>query len=183
VTAEIRAVLSLKRDAKKLLSDTAGMRAKLRHEFGSENLFAIKHARGGLVDIEFIWQYLQLRHAAGQPEILETGAAEALTKLCQHGVLPACEAAELGAAVQLMTNIQTLLRLCLGNNIREEQLPKALKKALCSATGMADFEALKQRLGAAKEIVTSLYRKYIETPAKTLAKTSTSEGDDHAANR
>ena len=44
------------------------------------DVWNIKHFRGGLVDIEFIAQYLQLRHAADRPEILHQATAEVLRR-------------------------------------------------------------------------------------------------------
>ncbi|MBT7486411.1 MAG: bifunctional [glutamine synthetase] adenylyltransferase/[glutamine synthetase]-adenylyl-L-tyrosine phosphorylase, partial [Rhodospirillales bacterium] len=62
VESVIAEVLTRPRDGSKLLADVASMRSRMDDEHHTENPLAIKHLRGGLVDIEFISQYLQLRH-------------------------------------------------------------------------------------------------------------------------
>ena len=52
-----------------------------------ESIWDTKHVRGGLVDIEFIAQYLQLRHAHAVPEVLSPNTREALSRLRTAGVL------------------------------------------------------------------------------------------------
>ncbi len=47
----------------------------------------LKYAAGGLIDLEFIAQYLQLVHAADRPDILDTSTARVLEKAARLGVL------------------------------------------------------------------------------------------------
>ena len=54
--AIIKDVLTTKRDAGKLVSDIASMRGQIYKEHGTDTPWAIKHYRGGLVDVEFISQ-------------------------------------------------------------------------------------------------------------------------------
>jgi [glutamine synthetase] adenylyltransferase / [glutamine synthetase]-adenylyl-L-tyrosine phosphorylase len=75
--AAVRArVLSAPRDADKLRQEVIGMRDKMRdaanekyksHLLADQNL---KQGRGGLIDIEFVTQYLVLANAEKHPEIL-----------------------------------------------------------------------------------------------------------------
>lgn len=68
-----RDVLTRKRDPAKLRQDVLDMRERMRASLdkGDAERFDVKHGRGGLTDIEFITQYLVLRHAAGQPQLLD----------------------------------------------------------------------------------------------------------------
>ncbi|MGB7543903.1 MAG: bifunctional [glutamate--ammonia ligase]-adenylyl-L-tyrosine phosphorylase/[glutamate--ammonia-ligase] adenylyltransferase, partial [Burkholderiales bacterium] len=61
---ERRAILQLQRDEEKLRAEVLSMRRQLLdgHPNRSE-LFDLKHDRGGMIDIEFIVQYLVLAHA------------------------------------------------------------------------------------------------------------------------
>ncbi len=54
------------------------MRGAIATEKGDEDRWDLKYVAGGLVDLEFIAQYLQLVHAAEQPEILDTATARVL---------------------------------------------------------------------------------------------------------
>ena len=53
-----------------IASDVAEMRRAIALEKGEDDIWDLKYAAGGMVDIEFIAQYLQLVHAAEHPEIL-----------------------------------------------------------------------------------------------------------------
>ncbi|MGB0732527.1 MAG: bifunctional [glutamate--ammonia ligase]-adenylyl-L-tyrosine phosphorylase/[glutamate--ammonia-ligase] adenylyltransferase [Pontibacterium sp.] len=75
--ADCRAkVLMLPRETETLKAEVAKMRQKMRDHLGTKSkdqdtLFHIKHDAGGMVDIEFITQYLVLRSAAEQPSLVE----------------------------------------------------------------------------------------------------------------
>ena len=47
------------------------MRRAIALEKGEDDVWDLKYAAGGMVDIDFIAQYLQLVHAADQPDILD----------------------------------------------------------------------------------------------------------------
>src|SRR5690606_41553145 len=74
-----RAFLARPRDAGKLRDEIVAMRERMHqgHPNRSE-LFDLKHDAGGMVDIEFIVQYLVLRHAAEHPALLDNAGNIAL---------------------------------------------------------------------------------------------------------
>jgi glutamate-ammonia-ligase adenylyltransferase len=47
------------------------VRARIAKEKGTEDIWDLKQVRGGLVDLEFIAQYLQLKNAAAHPGVLD----------------------------------------------------------------------------------------------------------------
>ena len=59
----IRDVLQRPRDAELIAGDVVEMRGAIAKEKGDGERWDLKYAAGGLVDIEFIAQYLQLVHA------------------------------------------------------------------------------------------------------------------------
>jgi glutamate-ammonia-ligase adenylyltransferase len=109
----IRAVLCRSRDRDALAADVIEMRRAIAQEKGDADRWDIKFVAGGLVDIEFISQYLQLLHAADRPEILDTSTARALDKAWRAGVLATEDAEVLRGAVRLYHDLTQLLRLCL----------------------------------------------------------------------
>jgi glutamate-ammonia-ligase adenylyltransferase len=113
VEAVIRAALCRPRDRASLAADVLEMRRAIAQEKGESERWDIKFAAGGLIDIEFIAQYLQLLHAAEKPEILDTSTARALDKAWRLGVLPTEDAEVLRNAVRLYHDLTQLLRLCL----------------------------------------------------------------------
>ncbi|MCU0893745.1 MAG: bifunctional [glutamine synthetase] adenylyltransferase/[glutamine synthetase]-adenylyl-L-tyrosine phosphorylase, partial [Rhodospirillales bacterium] len=111
IDRSIRAALTRQRDEEKLRADVADMRAKMERERRARSLWDVKHLRGGLVDIEFIAQYLQLRHAHAAPQVLATNTMDALNGLAAAGVLAPEAADELIEALGLWQKLQARLRL------------------------------------------------------------------------
>ncbi len=60
-------MLTLPRDRAKIAADVRDMRARIEKEKGTKDIWELKQVRGGLVDLEFIAQHLQLVHAARAP--------------------------------------------------------------------------------------------------------------------
>src|SRR5690606_13042788 len=113
VEAAIRTVLVRPRDRAKIAADVRQMRALIEKEKGTTNLWDLKQVRGGLVDLEFIAQYLQLVHAAEAPDILDQTTIFALEKLSARGFIPARAADVLIPAASLIHNLTQITRLTL----------------------------------------------------------------------
>ncbi len=66
-------ILGTEREQESTASEVADMRARMAQESvgTGENLFDVKHGRGGLVDIEFMVQYLVLVAACEHPQMLD----------------------------------------------------------------------------------------------------------------
>jgi len=93
--------LSRGRDHAQLRADVVSMRQRMRDELDRSDpaLFDIKQGEGGLVDLEFLLQYLVLREAASQPDLLQPRATRPLLEaLSASGVLPEDVAATLRKA-------------------------------------------------------------------------------------
>ena len=75
------------------------MRSAIAKEKGDKERWDLKYVAGGLVDIEFITQYLQLVHAHRVPDILDTSTARVLDKAWALRVLTAKDAEVLRPAV------------------------------------------------------------------------------------
>ena len=54
------------------------MRERMAQQHRGDSIWDFKHRRGGLVDIDFIAQYLMLRHAAEHPDVLRRNPSVAL---------------------------------------------------------------------------------------------------------
>jgi glutamate-ammonia-ligase adenylyltransferase len=63
-------VITLPRDAQKLKTEVIAMREKMRAaQHLTADIFDIKHSVGGIIDVEFIVQYLVLAHARQYPQL------------------------------------------------------------------------------------------------------------------
>mgnify|MGYP006288826793 CR=1 FL=1 len=66
------AVISAPRDAVSLKTEIVAMRAKVREAHPvPEGRFDLKHSAGGMVDVEFVVQYLVLLHTAAHPALAD----------------------------------------------------------------------------------------------------------------
>ena len=109
----IQDILRRPRDAEQIAGDVVEMRAAIAKEKGDGNPWDLKYAAGGLVDLEFIAQYLQLVHAHRLPDILDTSTARVLDKARQLQLVSVEDAEVLRPAAQLYHDLTQILRLCL----------------------------------------------------------------------
>ena len=148
----LKTVLQRQRDAGALQVEILEMRARIAAEHATTDPWAVKHVAGGLVDCEFIAQFLQLAHAAAHPEILSVASRETFVAAAAAGLIEPEAAHNLMQALALWRRIQVLLRLCLEPGAHgEETFPTALKQHLVEAEGVANFSALKERMATARE--------------------------------
>jgi glutamate-ammonia-ligase adenylyltransferase len=108
-----REILAQTRDRAKLADDILAMRKKMHdgHPNRSE-LFDLKHDAGGMVDIEFMVQYLVLAWSAVYSELLDNkGNIELLRRCAAAGLLDRRTAEELGDTYRHYRQLQHALRL------------------------------------------------------------------------
>jgi glutamate-ammonia-ligase adenylyltransferase len=165
IEAVIRDALMRPRDPYRLAADVLDMRLRIAREHGTDDIFAIKHVRGGLVDVEFVVQYLLLRDAAEHPQVLCTGTIEALEALAAAGRIEPARAEELIEAARLFHDVQAMRRLALSGPFDVGTAPEGVWRALSRAGGAVDFATLKARLLAAQARVRRHFADLVETPA------------------
>jgi glutamate-ammonia-ligase adenylyltransferase len=108
-----RRILLLPRDREALRREVLAMRDKISQGHPNRSGdFDLKHDRGGMVDIEFITQYLVLCESGQHPELLGNLGNIALLGLAgAAGLIPASLAAEVADAYRLFRRRQHALRL------------------------------------------------------------------------
>jgi glutamate-ammonia-ligase adenylyltransferase len=72
LTHIVKSTLCQPRDLDALVRDVADMRDRIAQHAPAKSAWDFKHLPGGLFDIDFVAQYLALRHAAVRPDILDT---------------------------------------------------------------------------------------------------------------
>jgi [glutamine synthetase] adenylyltransferase / [glutamine synthetase]-adenylyl-L-tyrosine phosphorylase len=148
LAAAIRQRLTAPKDGAKVIVDARDMRARMAETFPDSNPWDLKYARGGLVDIEFIAQALQLVHGEAQPDILDSNTIAALHNLRAAGVLEDADAQLLVAAARLQHALTQVLRVALDETPKMDEATPGLKALLAQAGEAADFSALEARLFA-----------------------------------
>jgi glutamate-ammonia-ligase adenylyltransferase len=157
--------LTDKRDADRLVIDVADMRHRIDKEHNAPSLWDIKHRRGGLVDLEFIAQYLQLRHASTNSSVLSARTDDALKQLAEAGHLEEQTTDELSSALALWQRLQAMLRLTLAENPDVEAAPRGLRRVLVRTAKVRSFVGLKRAMDDAAQRVVTHYQRLIEDPA------------------
>ena len=101
-------------------ADTREMR-RLKARMESERLprgadpsMHLKQGRGGLADVEWVAQLLQLRHAAELPALRTTSTLEALDAAVEQGLLDQADAETLTASWLLATRVRNAIMLASG---------------------------------------------------------------------
>ncbi|HYV70993.1 MAG TPA: bifunctional [glutamine synthetase] adenylyltransferase/[glutamine synthetase]-adenylyl-L-tyrosine phosphorylase [Pseudolabrys sp.] len=138
----IRGILCQPRDEALIAGDVVEMRSAIAKEKGYKERWDLKYVAGGLVDIEFITQYLQLVHAHRVPDILDTSTARVLDKAWSLRVLTAKDAEVLRPAVELYQDLTQILRLCLPGKFDPKTAGSGLSRLLARAADVPDFAAL-----------------------------------------
>ncbi|MDO9711944.1 bifunctional [glutamine synthetase] adenylyltransferase/[glutamine synthetase]-adenylyl-L-tyrosine phosphorylase [Paracraurococcus lichenis] len=129
----LRAAITRPGAAEAALADAVAMRSRMLRDLPPEGPWDVKAMPGGLVEVEFIAQALQLRHAATNPKVLATSTRTALARLREAGVLPPEEAEALIRADRLWRTVTGLIRLTIGRS-RDAALPAPAVAALLRAT-------------------------------------------------
>jgi glutamate-ammonia-ligase adenylyltransferase len=161
VEAAIRSVLVTPRDRGRIARDVREMRVLIEKEKGTKDLWDLKQVRGGLVDLEFIAQYLQLVHAAAHPEVLAQNTVDALQRLAAAGLLAPADADVLIPAATLVNNLAQVLRLTLDGPFDPAKAPDGLKALLARVGEMPDFPRLEGSLDEATAEVTRLFEQLV----------------------
>ena len=153
VEAVIRDVLRLPRDARALASDVVDMRRAIAAEKGDDARWDLKYAAGGLIDLEFIAQYLQLAHASACPAILDTTTASVFDKAVREGILAIEDAEVLRPATRLYQDLGQLLRLCVAAPFDAKSVGTGLTELLARAADVPDFPGLDAHVAETQERV------------------------------
>jgi glutamate-ammonia-ligase adenylyltransferase len=146
INAATRNVLTRPRDRSAVAGEVHEMRRKIAVEKGTRDIWDLKQVRGGIVDLEFITQFLQLVSAARQPDILNQNTKVALTKLAAAHVLEPADAELLIPAARLYQSLTQVLRLCLEESFAASEAPQALRDLLARSADMPDFATLEATL-------------------------------------
>jgi glutamate-ammonia-ligase adenylyltransferase len=146
IEALIGNVLRRRRDPARAASDVADMRRAIAAERGDREHWNLKDAAGGLIDIEFVAQYLQLVYGAAVPDLLDPSTVRVLEKAARAGVLAADDAEVLRPAARLYHDLTQVLRLCVTGPFDPKTVGAGLLHLLARAGDVPDFATLEAHL-------------------------------------
>ncbi|MGE7371013.1 bifunctional [glutamine synthetase] adenylyltransferase/[glutamine synthetase]-adenylyl-L-tyrosine phosphorylase [Neorhizobium sp. NPDC001467] len=143
VDAIIDAVLAQKRDVARVTAEVAEMRALIAQEKPPRDIWDFKLIAGGLVDLEFMAQYLRLIAPARgvRADTRGMSTSEALKALGAEMMAPGDLDTALDA-LALFTALSQTVRLCIDGDFDPGEAPQGLIEQLCRAGDCADLKML-----------------------------------------
>ncbi|HXT07015.1 MAG TPA: bifunctional [glutamine synthetase] adenylyltransferase/[glutamine synthetase]-adenylyl-L-tyrosine phosphorylase [Roseiarcus sp.] len=169
IAAVARETLCRRREPAALALDIADMRALIAREKGDKGAFDLKLAPGGLIDVEFLAQYLILAHAATHPQLLRPETRAALAQAAQAGLLSSDDGAALAHAHRLMTAVTQVLRLTLPDDAEPAAAAAGVKRRIAAAAGAPDFARLGAELAEARARVAAIFQRQLRPDDKARA--------------
>jgi glutamate-ammonia-ligase adenylyltransferase len=143
------------------LKEIGEVRTRMEVELGKETRgrYHVKLGRGGLVDVEFLAQALQLVHGAAHPDARRASTTAALAGLARAGALPPDTAAALSAHYRFLRRVSTALRLLGARPTDTLELAGPMPARVGTALGFPSRDAF---LTAYRERTTAVRAAYTE---------------------
>jgi glutamate-ammonia-ligase adenylyltransferase len=140
----------------------ARIKARIEASVGEEQ--NVKLMPGGIRDIEFVVQTLQLITGGSRPAVREPNTLEALLILEKEALLSAEECRILTEAYEFLRSLEHRLQVAL--NTQTHILPSDARTfdALARRMGLRDGEALRQKLRGHLQSVRSVYDRVLSVP-------------------
>jgi glutamate-ammonia-ligase adenylyltransferase len=145
VASVVREVLCAPREAASVAANVVEMRRAIAAEKGSA-CWNLKYAAGGLIDLEFIAQYLELVHAHTAPEILDAATTTVFEKASRLRLISIEDTELLRSAARLYQGLGQILRLCLSAPFDPKSAGTSLTALLARAADVPDFPTLEAYL-------------------------------------
>ena len=161
VTARLEAALRQPRQSPATARDVLDMRALMTQERPPKGWWDLKLCDGGLVDIEFAVQYLQLVHAPAGGA-LRTNTAEALEAYVGTQTDLRSSLSALQDAWRLQQDLTQVLKLALTDGDDPDDQPKGFRQLLARVGGARDMRGLKGRLDRARIAAHKAYETIVQ---------------------
>jgi glutamate-ammonia-ligase adenylyltransferase len=159
---EILTALSRPAAAEKIRADAAAMLARVNAELPPAGPWDVKHCKGGMIELAFIAEALQLIHGPAAPALFRANTAAALRALAAAGHIVEADAAVLVAADFLWRTIQGIARIT-GLRDRQAEPGVAMLAPLLRATATVDFSQLRATMSQAQDDVRRCFEYYVGT--------------------
>jgi predicted dehydrogenase len=150
-------ILCAARDPEKTRRDALAMRRLIAREKGDNDPWDLKLVAGGMMDIEFIAQYMALRHAHARPDILDVAPMTILERARELGLMTATQVETLRGAHNLFTTVTQITRIAINGAFRPADVAPGVLRRMATATGLPDFRTLEASLLASRRGVRGVF--------------------------
>lgn len=157
----IEEVLAAPRDQAKTVKDVAEMRALIEKEKPPKDIWDLKLIPGGLIDIEFIAQYLALiapgkGHRVRTNELSTADALKALGALIDPNDLDTCL-----TALKLYTDLSQVIRLCIDGPFEPGNVPAGLTDRVARAAESPDLKTAEAEVKRLSKAVRKVFSRVV----------------------
>ncbi len=159
IEAVIAQVLRRERAEPTLRRDVREMRALIAREKGEADCWDLKLASGGLIDLEFIAQYLSLRHGHDHPEILDVSTRNVLLKAGAQSLLTPAEADVLSTAHTLYGAVTQMVRLSIEGPFKPADVGAGVLRRIAAAAQSPDFPRVEREIAEKRVDVRAIFDK------------------------
>lgn len=154
---KIAYILSMPRDENRLKTDVLDMRAEMDRHMQPRSRWDVKRCKGGLIDIEFIAQYLRL-HNASLGKMSALGSAVATFQEARDkGILDQMQSDQLEQGYTLLSALQTLLRLAYTQAPETSEISHHFRQVLAKATGYSTLSSVEKAVTATYKAMNKLW--------------------------
>jgi glutamate-ammonia-ligase adenylyltransferase len=146
-----------------LLDDARDMRARLERDKPASGVWDLKARIGGLQDIEFIAQSLQVVHA--DKDVVRGGTASAFSALVRTGIMSIEDARFLTETAHIYLGISQLIRSAHGTGFDPDGASSGFAQLLAGLGKVNSLRALQEELQGRSKRVRALFTRYLQPDA------------------
>jgi glutamate-ammonia-ligase adenylyltransferase len=145
------------RDEALVRADAAAMRQTMLEAKKPANIWDIKNISGGMVDLEFIIQVLQIIHAHDHPEILSPNMLKAISNLNTAGLLDSNRANQLENTCLLYQQLAQVLKLGVTGAFDPQSAPLGLTRLITVTTASPDIAVSQEVLKETQQTIRQIF--------------------------
>ncbi|MDH7796335.1 MULTISPECIES: bifunctional [glutamine synthetase] adenylyltransferase/[glutamine synthetase]-adenylyl-L-tyrosine phosphorylase [unclassified Beijerinckia] len=169
IEAARAAIICRQSDEKKLQKDIAAMRGLIAREKGDADPWDLKLAAGGIIDIEFIAQFLALAHAGKHPEIAEVSTLGVLRKAAAVHLLSPGDGEQLITACAFYQAVTQMMRLTIEGPFDPTKVASSVLRRIASSVNLPDFGRVELMLTETRADVRKIFTRLIGAPGKSAS--------------
>jgi len=160
------------------LKEIAEVRTRMERELGRETRgrVHVKYGRGGLVDVEFLVQALQLVHGHRHPDVRRFTTTAALSGLARAGALEAAAASALVERYRFLRRVSAALRLLGARPSDTLELAGPMPARVATALGYESRQAFLDAYRDHTTAVRDAYALHMNEPNTDRSPGSTANG-------
>ena len=165
VATAIRSALDARQGQEMIWTEAGEMRARLVEAHGAErsNRWSLKHAAGGLMEIEFLAQALGLFHGAPAG----TPTEKVLEFLAANGALPPADTDTLRNALAFQLTLQQIERIAVEGSLAPTARGAELDSVCARVLGLSNPDQIEAKLGEWQDLAAGIFAKHLPPATAT----------------